>query len=306
MGDIVNVMKKELGAEPDRAMTLELIGRALREDAPDGDLTTIHSVSARARARAMARAKERMVLAGVDLFARVFKHLNRRLKIDALKNDAAIVEPGDAIVSVEGNARAILTGERVALNFLQRLSGVATLTRSYQERARAVNPNIKILDTRKTTPLLRSWEKYAVRVGGGFNHRGSLSEMALIKDNHIAAAGGIESAVEKIRAALGRSVFVEVEVRSIAQVKIAARSQVDRILLDNMDYKTAARALKIIDRKKETEISGGMTLERVARFAKLPVDYISVGALTHSAPAVDISLNIELGSASGRALSCLG
>jgi len=271
----------------------ELIVNALMEDAPDGDITTTSTVAADSVCTARLVAKESLTLAGIGLFEEAFRILDPDVKMKKSFTDGQAIPKGSIVAALKGNARAILTAERVALNFLQRLSGIATLTRRFADAVEGTG--CAILDTRKTTPLLRDLEKYAVRMGGGKNHRRDLSEMVLIKENHIAAAGGIIRAVEMVKKSLPRDVFIEVEVRDAGELEQALLAGVDRVLLDNMTPAQVRAAVKHVGGRVKTEASGNMTVETVRAYAKAGVDYISVGKLTHSAPASDFSLMIEPG-----------
>ena len=267
-----------------------IIRNALREDVGVGDITTSSIVASSAVVRAIIIAKEKGLVAGLLVAGEVFKQVDRKIKFTPKVKDGTRVKKGTTLATLSGPARGILTGERVALNFLQRLSGIATLTNKFVSMARGT----KILDTRKTTPGLRALEKYAVRCGGGVNHRMGLYDAVLIKENHIALAGGIERAIEGINRVQKKKMVIEVETRSLSDVKRAIKAGVDRILLDNMslrNIKEAARLCQVA--KVETEASGGMTIEKVRLVAKAGVDYISVGALTHSPQALDISLLIK-------------
>jgi nicotinate-nucleotide pyrophosphorylase (carboxylating) len=273
-----------------------LVRHALDEDIGRGDITTLATVPANARGTATLVARERGVIAGLDGARTVFRTLSKSVRFTAKVRDGRRVRPGAVIAEVRGPLRAILTGERVALNFLQRLSGIATLTRAYVERARPA----RVLDTRKTTPGLRALEKAAVRAGGGTNHRFALDELVMIKDNHIAAAGSITAAVDCVRKHLPRRP-IEVETRTLAEVREAAALKPDIIMLDNMTparMRRAVAAIRSISPKTIIEASGRMTLARVRVVAKTGVDWISVGALTHSAPALDIALRVENGDSS--------
>ncbi|MBI5816397.1 MAG: carboxylating nicotinate-nucleotide diphosphorylase [Nitrospinae bacterium] len=270
----------------------KLIETALREDACGNDITTLSTVPASARCVAKLVAKQDLTLAGIGLFEAVFKKLDRNVLVAKKFRDGAIVPKGAVIALVKGKARAVLTAERTALNFLQRLCGIATISASFVEAVDGTQT--KILDTRKTTPGLRDLEKYAVRMGGAENHRRDLSAMALIKENHIAAAGGIAKAVRAAKKA-GRGRFVEVEVTNLAELAEALTAGADRVLLDNMTLAMVKKAVKMAKGRAQTEASGNMNLKTVRRYAKAGVDYISVGALTHSAPAADLSLLIVLG-----------
>jgi len=262
---------------------------ALREDVGAGDITTRSTVAGSAVARGIVLAKEAGVIAGLSAAKEGFRQIDRRIKFVPKVRDGAKVKKGRIVAVVSGPARGILTGERVALNFLQRLSGIATLTGKFA----SLVPRTSILDTRKTTPGLRALEKYAVKVGGGVNHRMGLYDAVLIKDNHIALAGGIKKAVEGVRRRQKGKKAIEVECKTIAQVKKAIEVGAKRVLLDNMSIKTLRRAVKLCKKAKVwTEASGGVSLKSVRRIAKTGVNAISVGALTHSARALDISLEM--------------
>jgi nicotinate-nucleotide pyrophosphorylase (carboxylating) len=262
---------------------------ALTEDVGPGDITSRTLIPAKQRAAARILAKEEGIVCGLALAREVFRQVDRKIKFTPKVRDGARVKKGKIIAVVKGPARGILTGERVALNFLQRLSGIATLADHFVSRA----GKVKILDTRKTTPGLRVLEKYAVKVGGGVNHRMGLYDAILIKDNHIALAGGIEKAIEKAKGIRSKAGGIEVEAKTIAQVKKTIKAGADRILLDNMSVRTLRQAVKFCKKAKiKTEASGGVNLKNVRAIAGTGVDYISVGALTHSARALDISLKV--------------
>lgn len=267
----------------------ELIDQALKEDLPRGDITTEALGIATQIGRAKLVAKEDLVLSGSEVFTQVAHSLDPKLEIQWLFKNGDLVLKQQTLATVRGDMLALLKAERVALNFLGRLSGVATLTRCFVEKTEGTDT--KILDTRKTTPLLRTLEKQAVVHGRGANHRMNLSDAILIKENHIQVAGSIRGAVEKIRKNLQQP--IEVECQTLDDVKEAVELRVQRILLDNMDLQTMKNCLEIIPAQIETEASGNMTLDRIRDVAKLGVKYISVGALTHSAPCADISLLFE-------------
>ncbi len=269
----------------------DMIAMALKEDMPAGDITTEATVSAESRCVAQTLAKQDFTLAGIELFASVFRHLDPKIRVSRKFADGDLVPKGAEIAVIKGSTRGILTAERVALNFLQHLSGIATLTNEFVNLV--AGTGAIILDTRKTTPCLRDLEKYAVRCGGGENHRRDLSCMALIKENHIASAGGIARAVRMVRNDLGRKRFIEVETQNLKEVKEALICNVNRIMFDNMTLPQAIKAVALVDGKAETEVSGNINLNNVRSFAKTGVNYISIGSLTHSPPAVDISLIIE-------------
>lgn len=273
-----------------------LIGMALAEDLGDrGDVTSLATVAADTNIRGQVRAKAAGVIAGLHIFAEVYRQVDPSLVVVFNVDDGDGVTPGTLVCSVTGAGRSVLTGERVALNFLQRLSGVATLTASFVDAV--AGTQAVILDTRKTTPGWRMLEKYAVRCGGGHNHRVGLYDMVLIKDNHIDAAGSITAAVQSVRAsAAAAGLPVEVEVKNLDELREALGLDVDRILLDNMTDEQMRAAVAIAERRTHLEASGNMSLERVAAVAATGVDFISVGALTHSAPALDLSMRLEMRS----------
>jgi nicotinate-nucleotide pyrophosphorylase (carboxylating) len=273
-----------------------LIRSFLAEDVGAGDITTESTVSATQQARGELIARAPLVLAGIELFGEVFRLLDSMTDVEICNHDGEELKPGQIPAHIRGSARALLTGERVALNLLQRLSGVATLTRQF---VRAVaGTNAEILDTRKTTPGLRDLEKYAVRAGGGRNHRRDLSEAVLIKENHIRLAGGVSAALDAAQTAKGRAAWMEIEVTNLDELRAALAYNPDVVLLDNMKPALVRQAVQQVRahdpaRKIRTEASGGITLTNVQEFAEAGVDWISVGALTHSAPAVDLSFEIE-------------
>ncbi len=271
----------------------DLVGQALKEDLPHGDLTTDNLGLESRRGRARLIAKEDLVLSGREAFQMSFLHLDPECQIQWQFDDGAFVLNSQTVAVLSGQLSALLKAERVALNFIGRLSGIASLTRCFVEQVK--HTPCKILDTRKTTPLLRSLEKQAVRHGQGHNHRLSLSQAVLLKDNHIAACGGLSQAVNKIRQSFPGP--IEVECAQLEQVdeaiQLATKLKVERILLDNMDNDTLRKALEKIPRRIETEASGNMTIDRVKEVAEMGVDSISVGALTHSAPCADFSLEFD-------------
>ncbi|HPG01094.1 MAG TPA: carboxylating nicotinate-nucleotide diphosphorylase [Kiritimatiellia bacterium] len=273
----------------------DLVRAALREDMGQGDVTSETLVAAKTTAKAFIVSRASTVLAGVRLASYVFKCLDPRMDIRALKSDSQRAQAGEKILLIEGNARDILAAERVALNFLQRMSGIATLTRRFVE---AAGPRVRILDTRKTTPTLRTIEKYAVRCGGGKNHRMGLFDMVLVKDNHRAiwkkqGKGGLAGAVEALRRR-HPGLLVEVEIEKMDELNDVVRAHPDWILADN---RTPAQLRTIVQRCSghcKIEASGGITLRNVAKIAATGVDAISIGALTHSVPAADFSLEFEV------------
>ena len=275
---------------PDDAVG-RLIALALEEDVGPGDRTAEACVPAGARGSALVVAKEEIVVSGVAAAARVFRALDAECVLEALAKEGQRVDAGAAVLRVRGRLRALLTAERTALNFLQRLSGIATLTRRYAEAL--AGSRTKLLDTRKTTPGMRALEKAAVRAGGGTNHRGALFDGILVKDNHAAAAGGIGEAVRRAKSLAGPFLKVEAEVATPAQIDDALAAGADMLLLDNLGDRELSAAVKQVGGRVPTEASGGMTLERLPRVAACGVDYVSVGALTHSSRAVDLSLLIE-------------
>jgi nicotinate-nucleotide pyrophosphorylase (carboxylating) len=267
-----------------------LLKTALAEDIGSGDITTDSVIPADLRSKASIVAKEAGVICGLGVAEQVFKAVDRRIKFHKKVKDGAKVNAGKTIAVINGPAKGILTAERTALNFLQRLSGIATLTNKF---VRAAGRKVRVLDTRKTTPGLRILEKYAVRAGGGVNHRFGLFDAVLIKDNHIAAVGSIKKAVGLARRL---SKKIEVEAKSMVQVREAIESGATRIMLDNMsigNLKTAVKLIRSKNRKIEIEASGGISLGNIGKIARTGVDYISIGALTHSAPAMDISLKVD-------------
>lgn len=272
-----------------------LIRGALEEDIGAGDLTTLSTVPPEARGTGVFRAKRDCVVAGLFLLPRIFSQLDERVEVRCLARDGDQISKGSVAAEAEGPIRALLMGERTALNFLQRLSGTATLTRRYVEAVKG-HP-CKIIDTRKTTPGLRTLEKYAVRMGGGTNHRIGLYDAALVKDNHIVAAGSIAEAVKSIRRHAPFMARVEVECSDLKQVQAALDAGADVIMLDNMGTKEMAEAVRLVNKRAWVEASGGITLERVREIAEAGVDFISVGALTHSAPAVDFNMKITAAGA---------
>ena len=268
------------------------IRAALQEDAPDGDLASTLTIPQTARARAVLKAKQDFTAAGTEVFAAVFRQVDSGLKVSLKVRDGVVVRKGEIMARVIGSARSILMAERVALNYLIRLSAIATLTASYVEAVR--RSGCLILDTRKTTPGLRALEKYAVLVGGGANHRNDLSQMALIKENHIAVAGGVMDAIAMAKRGLGPDGYFAIEVTNIQELKEALDGGAPHILLDNMSPAMMKQAVKTAAGRVWLEASGNMTLARAAQAAKAGVDFVSVGALTHSAPGVDVSLMVEV------------
>jgi nicotinate-nucleotide pyrophosphorylase (carboxylating) len=268
-----------------------IIENALLEDLHTGDLTTLAILPDKRQARGRLVAKESFVLAGIQVAARVFQFLDPATAFSPRFADGASVAKGDVIADFSGDAASLLQGERVALNLLQRMCGIATLTARYREAVRGTKA--RVTDTRKTTPGLRQLEKYAVRIGGGSNHRFGLYDGVLIKENHIAAAGGITVAVERARAFVPHTIRVEVETETLEQAAEALAAGADIIMLDNMEPEMMRKAVDMIGGRALVEASGGVNLESIGRIAATGVDIISVGALTHSARAMDISMLLE-------------
>jgi nicotinate-nucleotide pyrophosphorylase (carboxylating) len=273
-----------------RPALARIIRTALDEDIGPGDITTGASLRGVKAGIARATAKTEMVVAGIDVFGEVFLALDSSLIYTARRRDGEMVGKGDLLAEISGSLASILTAERVALNLFQRMSGIATMTRLYVDAISGTKA--KILDTRKTVPGLRILDKYAVRVGGGYNHRFALYDGVLIKDNHIIAAGGIGPAVSRVRERVPHTLKIEVEVKDMAELLEALAAGADTILLDNMGLTEMARAVNRVAGKIPLEASGNMTLDRVREVAATGVDLISVGALTHSVTAADISLNV--------------
>lgn len=268
----------------------EIVRKALEEDLGTGDITTETLVPQGTRGQALIKAKEKLVLAGLEVAREVFMSLDDRVSFRSDRTDGDELEKGEVVAGISGEAWALLSGERVALNFLQRLSGVATLTRQFVKSVQGTKA--VIVDTRKTTPGLRALEKYAVRVGGGQNHRQGLYDMYLIKDNHISVVGSITDAVRRARDRGSLATKIEVEVKNLNQIEEALNARVDVIMLDNMALQEIKEAVAAIGGRALVEASGGINLKSVRAVAEAGVDYISVGGLTHSARAVDISMDI--------------
>lgn len=281
---------KSVPFEPlEPALYREPVRRALAEDLGWGDVTTEATVDPNLNACGRIICKCSCVIAGVAVAAEAFRQLDPAVEFTVARPDGSRCEHGDTIAEVRGSAAPMLTAERTALNFMQRLSGIATLTRRYVD---AAGGKITVLDTRKTTPTLRALEKYAVRAGGGTNHRAGLDDGILIKDNHVRLAGGVGAAVKRLKAA-SREMAIEVEAQSLAQVDDAIAAGADIILLDNLSTDEIREAVRRIAGRAQTEISGGVTLERMPELATTGADYVSIGALTHSAPAADFSFEVE-------------
>jgi nicotinate-nucleotide pyrophosphorylase (carboxylating) len=269
---------------------IKIIKDALAEDIGTGDITTQATVSGKTKGRALAIAKDYFVIAGIDVFAQTFRSLDKNIKVKKMINDGCLARKGDVIAEVSGSLSNILMGERVSLNLFQRMSGIATLTAKYVETVRGAKA--RILDTRKTVPGLRVLDKMAVRIGGGCNHRTGLYDGVLIKDNHIEAAGGITAAVKAQRKHLPHTMKIEVETKTFGEVKEALHCGVDIIMLDNMSIPAMKKAVDFVAGRALIEASGNVSLQNVADIAAIGVDFISVGELTHSVRAADISLKI--------------
>lgn len=268
----------------------KLIHRALEEDLGAGDLTTDAVVAAEAKGKAALGSREEIILAGLPVFNKVFQHLSPEWEFEYFFKDGMCVPAGGRICTITGSLATILKAERTALNFIQRMSGIATLTRRYVDQVGDLS--VRIVDTRKTAPGLRLLDKYAVRMGGGFNHRMGLFDGILIKDNHIAAAGSIAKAVSLAREKAPHTIKIEVEIEDPAGIKEAIDAGADMILLDNMTPEVIKKCVQLAGGKIILEASGGITLHNILEIAQTGVDLISVGALTHSARAVDLSLEV--------------
>jgi len=266
----------------------KIIEIALREDFPKGDITSESCILSQSSSEAVFLAKEGGVLSGIDVVNRVFEKIDMRLEFEKSFDDGQEFTKGDILAKVKGNSISILKGERTALNFLQRMSGIATKTRKFVQALHGTKT--KILDTRKTTPGLRMLEKYAVRMGGGENHRLNLSEMVLIKDNHIKIVGSISEAVKRAKTKVKKRMKIEVETKNLEEVKEAVESGVDVIMLDNMPLEKMREVVNWVEGKVPIEVSGKVILKKIKDIALLGVDYISVGSLTHSYKSLDISL----------------
>ena len=269
----------------------KVVRRAVEEDLGTGDITTDNIIEEGEVGKGVITVKEEAVISGLKVAEMVFKKIDPELDFRYLKEDGDEVEEGDDIAVVDGKVRSILKGERLALNFLQRMSGIATKTRRYVDKVK--DYDVRIVDTRKTTPNLRMFEKWAVRSGGGHNHRMGLYDAVLIKDNHIRSAGSISEAMRKVKDKIPHTVKIEVEVESIEGVEEALENYADIVMLDNMDLEDMKRSVKLIGEKAVVEASGGITLDNVQDVASTGVDVISVGALTHQIESIDISLDLE-------------
>jgi len=270
---------------------IPFLQRAFAEDIGDGDHTTLSSIPAQAQGKSRLIIKEAGVVAGVDVALEVFHYFDPELKVNVFIKDGSEVKPGDVVFEVEGKVHSLLQTERLMLNIMQRMSGVATTTREYVKELQGTKT--RVLDTRKTTPGMRLLEKEAVALGGGVNHRIGLYDMILLKDNHVDFAGGIENAIQRAQDYLkekGKNLKIEIEVRSFDELeKVLKMGGVDRIMLDNFNLENTREAVKRIDGRFETESSGGITFKTLRQYAECGVDYISVGALTHSVKSLDIS-----------------
>lgn len=276
----------------DKELIHQFINNALSEDVGDGDHTSLSTIPADATGKAKLLVKDEGILAGVELAAEIFHVVDPNLKLNVFLQDGAPVKYNDVAFEVEGNSRSILTAERLVLNCMQRMSGIATKTRQIVDLLKGTNT--KVLDTRKTTPGLRYLEKWAVRIGGGVNHRFGLYDMILIKDNHVDYAGGIRQAIESANQYLtdnGKKLAIEIEVRNLDELEqVLQTGRVNRILLDNFNFDDLRQAVGIIQGRYITEASGGITIDNIREYADCGVDYISVGALTHSVKSLDLSL----------------
>ena len=276
----------------DKELIDQFIINALKEDVGDGDHTSLATIPAGAKGKAKLLVKDKGILAGVELTEEIFRMVDPGLKVSVYLHDGAAIKPGDIVLEVEGSSRSILTAERLVLNCMQRMSGIATKTHDVVELLKGTGT--KVLDTRKTTPGMRYLEKWAVRIGGGVNHRFGLYDMILIKDNHVDYAGGIKQAIEKAVAyvkSMAKPIAIEIEVRNLAELdQVMQTGGVDRILLDNFNFENLHKAVAVIGGRFVTEASGGITEENIRDYAGCGVDYISMGALTHSIKSLDLSL----------------
>jgi nicotinate-nucleotide pyrophosphorylase (carboxylating) len=269
-----------------------LIRMAIAEDLGAGDLTSIATIPPNARGTGRIRAKERLVLAGLPYARGVFEEIDPAVDFENNRAEGSLLEPGDVAATISGPMRSLLAGERLALNLLQRLSGIATLTNRFAEAV--TGAGAQITDTRKTTPGWRIAEKYAVRIGGGINHRMGLDDMVLIKDNHIEANVSLGEAVRKAKSFVGQGAPILVEIRAEQEIEAAIEAGATRLLLDNMDIDQIARCVRLAGKRVLVEASGSVTLDNVREIALTGVDFISIGAITHSAPAVDMNLKIHI------------
>lgn len=276
----------------DTELIHQFIKNALAEDVGDGDHTSLATIPGNTIGKAKLLVKDSGVLAGIDLALEIFKQVDGNLKVNVFLHDGDVIKPGDIAFEVEGDAKSILTAERLVLNCMQRMSGIATKTHQIVELLKGTKA--KVLDTRKTTPGLRCLEKWAVKIGGGVNHRFGLYDMILIKDNHVDYSGGIKQAIENTKQYLeknNKQLEIEIEVRNLDELEqVLQTGGIDRILLDNFDFDDLHEAVKRVGGRFITEASGGITIDNIRRYAECGVDYISVGALTHSVKSLDLSL----------------
>jgi nicotinate-nucleotide pyrophosphorylase (carboxylating) len=276
----------------DKEIIHQFIVNALSEDVGDGDHTSLSTIEAGTQGKAKLLVKDTGILAGVELAAEIFREVDPNLKLDVFLNDGAEVKPKDVAFEVEGDAQSILKAERLVLNCMQRMSGIATNTHQIVDLLQGTNT--KVLDTRKTTPGMRYLEKWAVRIGGGVNHRFGLYDMILIKDNHVDYSGGIRQAIENANRYInetGKKLAIEIEVRNLDELEqVLQTGNVNRILIDNFNYADLKQAVNMIEGRYITEASGGITIDNIRDYANCGVDYVSVGALTHSVKSLDLSL----------------
>jgi len=276
----------------DKQFIHHFIANALAEDIGDGDHTSLATIPENTIGKAKLLVKDSGILAGVELCVEIFKQVDSALKVDVFLHDGDTIKPKDIVLEVEGDAKSILTAERLVLNCMQRMSGIATKTHEIVELLKGTNA--KVLDTRKTTPGLRYLEKWAVKIGGGVNHRFGLYDMILIKDNHVDYSGGIKQAIDNTRKYLqekNKKLAIEIEVRNLGELEqVLQTGGIDRILLDNFNFDDLREAVKRIAGRFTTEASGGITIDNIRQYAECGVDYISVGALTHSVKSLDLSL----------------
>lgn len=276
----------------DKEYIHSFIVNALAEDVGDGDHTSLATIPAGTQGKAKLLVKDRGILAGVELALEIFTQVDPHLEVNVLLHDGAEIEPGDIVLEVEGDAQSILTAERLVLNCMQRMSGIATKTHEIVDLLKGTGTNV--LDTRKTTPGMRYLEKWAVKIGGGVNHRFGLFDMILIKDNHVDYSGGIKQAIQNTKDYLqrtGKNLAIEIEVRNLDELQqVLDTGGIDRILLDNFNFDDLRKAVSMVGGKYDTEASGGITVENIRQYAECGVDYISVGALTHSVKSLDLSL----------------
>ncbi len=272
----------------------DFIENALKEDIGDGDHTSLSTIPESEVGTANVKVKETGIIAGLVLADQILNQVDSGLIVKVHVAEGSVVNPGDIVLTVKGKVRSLLTAERLVLNCMQRMSGIATLTKKYVDALKGTKT--KVLDTRKTTPNFRLFEKWAVQLGGGTNHRFGLYDMILIKDNHVDAAGGIRNAIERSNeyiSKIGKKLLIEIETRNLEEVnQVLAIGKVNRIMLDNFTPELLKEAVQMIDKKFETEASGGITIETIRSFAESGVDFISVGALTHSHKSLDISMKI--------------